>query len=140
LDCASHLITPTLICESIIITGTTISELIEEVDGVISIQPFGCMPGRIGEAIINQKLSKEKLIHAKNKELVKTVMEQFPHLPYLTLEVDGQVFSQGTQAKLETFCLQVERLHTRTKEVREQLIKRTKYYNNNIKPIKKYVD
>ena len=34
----------------------------------------------------------------------------------VTLEVDGQVFTQGIEAKLEAFCLQVERLHTKTRE------------------------
>ena len=118
---ASHLVTPTLICESILITGTAITELIDEVDGIISIQPFGCMPGRIAESILSRKLSTEKLQSAEKPELVKRVMEQFPHLPFLTLEVDGQVLSQGIRARLETFCLQVGRLHRKTREVAEEL-------------------
>ena len=117
LNSAKHLVTPTLICESIIVTGTTIAESIEHVDGVISIQPFGCMPGRIAEAIINRKLSREKLSQAKNRGLVQEVMKHYPHLPFLTMEMDGQVMSQGIEAKLETFCLHVERIHSKKKDV-----------------------
>ncbi|MBN1685735.1 MAG: hypothetical protein JW852_03725, partial [Spirochaetales bacterium] len=113
---AKDLIPQTLICESILITGTTITELIEDVSGVISIQPFGCMPGRVGEAVISRRLSENKLTCAEEPELVRDVMKEFPYLPFLTLEVDGQVFTQGIEAKLEAFCLQVERLHAKTRK------------------------
>ncbi|MBN1648673.1 MAG: hypothetical protein JW874_11630 [Spirochaetales bacterium] len=122
LDSAQHLVTPTLICESIIVTGTTIAESIENVDGVMSIQPFGCMPGRIAEAIINRKLGEEKLSQARDKQLVHAVMQQYPHLPFMTLEMDGQVMSQGIEAKLETFCLQVERINKKKNLVRAELV------------------
>ena len=115
---AKDLIPETLICESILITGTSITELIEDVSGIISIQPFGCMPGRVGEAVISRRLSEYKMSCTDHPELVKEVMEEFPYLPFLTLEVDGQVFTQGIEAKLEAFCLQVERLHEKTREER----------------------
>ena len=121
LNSAKRLVTPTLICESILITGQAISDSIEEVDGLISIQPFGCMPGRIAEAIVARKLDIEKLVQARDKELVRRTMDHFPHLPFLTLEMDGQAMSLGLEAKIETFCLQVERLHQKAGEIRKEL-------------------
>jgi predicted CoA-substrate-specific enzyme activase len=118
---AKDLIPETLICESILITGTAITDLIEDVSGIISIQPFGCMPGRVGEAVISRRLSEYKMTCAEQPELVKEVMKEFPFLPFLTLEVDGQVFTQGIEAKLEAFCLQVERLHKKTRAVANDL-------------------
>ncbi|MBT3275691.1 MAG: CoA activase, partial [Spirochaetales bacterium] len=116
-DSAKDLIPPTMICESILITGTAITELVDEVSGIISIQPFGCMPGRVGEAVISRKLSKMKPLHTENPGVVAEVMKEFPYLPFLTLEVDGQVFPQSIEAKLETFCLQVDRLHKKTRDI-----------------------
>jgi predicted nucleotide-binding protein (sugar kinase/HSP70/actin superfamily) len=120
-DNAKDLVPETLICESILITGSTITEMIEDVSGVISIQPFGCMPGRVGEAVISRKLNECKAERAEDRDLVAEVMKDFPYLPFLTLEVDGQVLTQGIEAKLEAFCLQVERLHAKTRAVREKL-------------------
>ena len=118
---AKDLIPETLICESILITGTAITDLIEDVSGIISIQPFGCMPGRVGEAVISRRLSEYKMTCAEQPELVREVMKEFPFLPFLTLEVDGQVFTQGIEAKIEAFCLQVERLHIKTRKEKEKL-------------------
>jgi predicted nucleotide-binding protein (sugar kinase/HSP70/actin superfamily) len=118
---AKHLIPESLICESILITGTAITDLIDDVSGIISIQPFGCMPGRVGEAVISRRLSENKLASAEEPKVVEDVMKEFPFLPFLTLEVDGQVFTQGIEAKLEAFCLQVERLHAKTKSVEESI-------------------
>ncbi len=110
LDAARGLVPETLICESILVTGTTIAELIEEVDGVISIQPFGCMPGRIAEAILATNLSERKLEKAEHPELVEKVMRDFKKLPFLVIDVDGQVFPPILEAKLEAFLLQVNRI------------------------------
>jgi uncharacterized protein (UPF0335 family) len=38
-------------------------------------------------------------------------MEKHPALPFLSIESDGNIFPQIIEARLETFCLQVERLH-----------------------------
>ena len=117
IDSASDLITPSLVCESILIAGTAITEMIEEVAGIIAIQPFGCMPGRIAEAVLDRNLSHKKKERAIDRYLVEQVMEWFPRLPFLTLEVDGQVSTQGTEAKLEAFVLQVQRMHAKTQGI-----------------------
>ena len=111
LESASGLVTETLVCESILITGTTIRELVDEVDGVISIQPFGCMPGRIAESILGDKLSEKKAERAENRPLVEAVLGDFHRLPFLVVDVDGQVFPPLIEAKLEAFLLQANRIH-----------------------------
>ena len=116
LDCAEGLVTETLICESILITGTAIEELVEKADGIISIQPFGCMPGRIAEAILGNDLSAKKLEHAEDKELTERVLKKFNRLPFMVLDVDGQMFPPLIEAKLESFLLQVSRIHAETRE------------------------
>jgi predicted nucleotide-binding protein (sugar kinase/HSP70/actin superfamily) len=118
-EAVKDLVPETLICESIVIVGSTIAEVAEEVAGVISIIPFGCMPGRIGEAIITKKLHDKKLELRADNQFVERIMEKYPHLPFLSLEVDGNSFPPGTEANLETFCLHVHRVNERMNEVRD---------------------
>lgn len=108
---ASSLISPQLPGEAILTVGLAISEIIDQVSGVISIGPFGCMPSRIAEAIISQTLSGHKPLVADNPALVNRVLEKYPALPFLSIETDGNLFPQGIEARLEAFCIQVERLH-----------------------------
>jgi len=42
---------------------------------------------------------------------VRAILDQHSSLPFLAIESDGGVFPQVVQARLETFFLQVERLH-----------------------------
>jgi len=49
---ASSFLNPVLTGEAILTIGTTLHEVLDYYDGVISIGPFGCMPSRISEAII----------------------------------------------------------------------------------------
>ncbi len=107
----SKLLSPKLTGETILTVGAAITEIIEDVSGVISIGPFGCMPNRMAEALINDNISRIKPDIAQNKELVNQVLHQYPALPFLSIETDGSMFPQIIEARLETFCLQVERLH-----------------------------
>ena len=47
-------------------------------------------------------------------------MEKHPALPFLSIETDGSVFPQIIEARLETFCLQVERLHNTVAKIRSE--------------------
>jgi predicted CoA-substrate-specific enzyme activase len=115
----SDLISPKLTGETILTVGTAIAEVVEEVAGVISIGPFGCMPSRISEAIIKEKMNDKKMDIARNKDLVAKVMETYPHLPFLSIETDGNPFPQIIESRLETFCLQVERIQKKILEVKQ---------------------
>lgn len=114
-EAASKVISPRLTGETVLTVGAALSELVEEVDGVISLGPFGCMPARISEALVTQNLKDTKLKVSKEKELVKRVMAEHPALPFLTIETDGNAFPQLIESRLEAFLLQVERVYKTTK-------------------------
>lgn len=111
IDNIKHVVSPKLSGEAILTVGSALTEIIDEVSGVISIGPFGCMPNRMSEAIIGEVLNKEKIAASKDKEITKKVLDEFPSLPFLAIESDGNVFPQVIQARLETFCLQVHRMN-----------------------------
>ena len=115
---AEGLISPKLTGETILTVGAAIHEIIDEVSGVINIGPFGCMPSRMAEAILNEKLEEKKEEICSKDENIKAVLGEFEHLPFITIEVDGSPFPQLVEAKLESFALQVERVHNHIKEVR----------------------
>lgn len=115
-EAASEVISPRLTGETVLTVGAALSELVEEVDGVISLGPFGCMPARISEALVTQNLKDTKLKVSKEKELVKRVMAEHPALPFLTIETDGNAFPQLIESRLEAFLLQVERVYETTKK------------------------
>jgi predicted CoA-substrate-specific enzyme activase len=115
----SDLISPSLTVETILTVGAAITEVVEDVEGVISIGPFGCMPSRIAEAVINAKMNEKKLETARDKKMVAEVMRNHPSLPFIAIETDGNSFPQVIEARLEIFCLQVKRMHKRIQEVRK---------------------
>ncbi len=106
-----RLISPTLTGEAILTVSSAIYELIDEAAGAIALGPFGCMPNRIAEAVTGKTVNSEKLHLTKKPELVKKVLAYHPHLPFMAIETDGSVFPQVVQARLESFVLQVRRLH-----------------------------
>jgi predicted CoA-substrate-specific enzyme activase len=116
----SDLISPSLTVETILTVGAAITEVVEEVEGVISIGPFGCMPSRIAEAVINATMDEGKLEIARDKKLVAKVMQQYPSLPFIAIETDGNSFPQVIEARLEIFCLQVKRMHGWIREVKRE--------------------
>ncbi len=117
-DNVKDLISPRLTGEAILTLGTALTEVAEEVAGIISIGPFGCMPGRIAESLIKENINVKKLEISHDQEMVQAVLAHYPQLPYMAIEVDGNVFTQGTESRLETFVLQVKRVHQRMDEIR----------------------
>ncbi len=100
--------------EAILTVGSALAEVAEHACGVISIGPFGCMPTRLSEAILNEAMTRDTkiLLNPENRRL-KTVLAGMEDLPFLCIESDGSPFPQIINAKLETFCLRAERLHDR---------------------------
>jgi predicted CoA-substrate-specific enzyme activase len=100
--------------EAILTVGGAITEVVSHSCGVIAIGPFGCMPNRLSEAILNETMnSKDKLATEPNNQLLRAVLTDIDELPFLAIESDGSPFPQLINAKLETFCLRAERLHQR---------------------------
>ena len=112
IESASDLISPRLTGEAILTVGTAITDIVDDVAGVISIGPFGCMPNRIAEAILSEKIDEKKEELSPNDKLVKEVLKKHPHLPFLSIETDGSPFPQLIESRIETFILQAKRVQS----------------------------
>ena len=112
IDKTKHIVSPRLTGEVILTVGVSLNETVLKTSGSIAIGPFCCMPNRISEALLSETMSGEyKSQISRNGRYLKSVLEQVPHIPFLAIESDGGPFPQIIEAKLETFCLQVDRLH-----------------------------
>jgi predicted nucleotide-binding protein (sugar kinase/HSP70/actin superfamily) len=111
---ASTYISKNLPGEAILTVGGSLTDIVSHSCGVIAIGPFGCMPNRLSEAILNETMTgKEKLATEPQNPQLKAVLSDIDDLPFLAIESDGSPFPQLIDAKLETFCLRAERLHNR---------------------------
>jgi predicted nucleotide-binding protein (sugar kinase/HSP70/actin superfamily) len=95
--------------ETIIILGAFFMDILHSCQGVISIGPFGCMPSKVVEAILTVESTLDnKIALEKNPGL----RDKYPpKLPFLCIESDGNPFPQIIGARIEAFCLQVQRIH-----------------------------
>ena len=117
---ASAYISKNLPGEAVLTVGSSLTEIVSESCGVIAIGPFGCMPNRLSESILNETMtSKAKLDTEPQNQRLKAVLTDIEDLPFLAIESDGSPFPQLIDAKLETFCLRAERLHKRLMEHRK---------------------
>ncbi len=110
----SALISPKLTGEAILTVGSALHEILHPACGIIAIGPFGCMPNRVAEAILNEKFTTStKCAVAANNGGVPDLplLKEDRRLPFLAIETDGNTFPQIIEARLEAFCLQAERLH-----------------------------
>ena len=87
-----HLISPQLTGEAILTIAGALTEVIDDVAGVIAIGPFGCMPNRIAEAVAGKCLGREKVRATRDIELTRRVLSRQAHLPFMAIETDGNVF------------------------------------------------
>jgi predicted nucleotide-binding protein (sugar kinase/HSP70/actin superfamily) len=106
--------------EAVLTVGGALTEVVSHSCGVIAIGPFGCMPNRLSESILNEAMnSNDKLAADPHNSELRTVLTDLDELPFLAIESDGSPFPQLINAKLETFCLRAERLHQRIINTRE---------------------
>jgi predicted CoA-substrate-specific enzyme activase len=114
IDNATPYISRELPGEAILTIGSSLTEVVSHSCGVIAIGPFGCMPNRLSESILNETMnSKDKIATDPNNKQLRSVLSDIDELPFLAIESDGSPFPQLINAKLETFCLRAERLHKR---------------------------
>lgn len=121
---ASPFISRQLPGEAILTVGGSMTEVVSHSCGVIAIGPFGCMPNRLSEAILNETMNaRDKLASEPNNASLRAVLTDIDDLPFLAIESDGSPFPQLINAKLESFCLRAERLQQRI------MAANPKYYN-----------
>ena len=111
-------ITPNLSGEAILTVGSALHDILEPSCGVISIGPFGCMPSRLAESILNEKFTsseKKALVksngHGNGNGRMAALLDNGGKFPFLAIETDGNAFPQIIEARLEAFCLQALRLN-----------------------------
>ncbi len=104
--------------ESILVTGNFFKNILHESHGMISIGPFACMPTRVIEAVLSSEATMDvkREIEPHNAEYWSQ-FDDLKELPFLSIETDGNPFPQILEARIEAFCLQVERLHQRLQGV-----------------------
>jgi predicted CoA-substrate-specific enzyme activase len=112
-DSARHLINVNFRGEAILTVGLALREILNESCGIISIGPFGCMPSRVAEAILNKEMNVEGKgrVHGWKKRVLP--FADLGELPFLSIETDGMPFPQIIEANLEAFILQTRRVHER---------------------------
>ena len=116
---ASPHMAPDHIGEAILTVGSALSEVASKTCGVIAIGPFGCMPNRMAEAILNEVMTaKDKLDATPGDRRLQEALAGMEALPFLAIESDGSPFPQIINAKLEAFCLRAQHLHERLQAVR----------------------
>ena len=106
--------------ESILVAGSFFKDILHTVQGVISIGPFGCMPARVIESVLSVESSMEtKLLLERDKEHYGK-FKDIATLPFISIESDGNPFPQILEARIEAFCLQVERLHKKLQIIKNK--------------------
>ncbi|HMA65777.1 MAG: activase, partial [Fibrobacterota bacterium] len=94
--------------EAILVAGAFFKDIFHSIHGAISIGPFACMPTRIIEAVMTAEANMDTAhkIGAAHSDHVSKIKGGLPFLP---IESDGNPFPQILEARIEAFCLQVER-------------------------------
>jgi len=114
IEAGKTFISPFFNLESILTVGSAFHDILHPSCGIISIGPFGCMPSRVAEAVLNEKFTTtEKKAMLKNGASIpwRTILAKERKLPFIAIETDGNPFPQLIEARLEAFCLQAERLN-----------------------------
>jgi hypothetical protein len=114
----SSLINPEFTGEAILTVSSTLKEIGDETHGVISIGPFGCMPSRVAESILNHRLSEEKTNFSERNGAFWRENKDRLSLPFLAIETDGNTFPQLIEARLENLILSANRLKEELKELK----------------------
>jgi predicted nucleotide-binding protein (sugar kinase/HSP70/actin superfamily) len=119
LHSAAPFISEKLSGEAILTVGASLAEVATDVCGVIALGPFGCMPNRLSEAILNDAMTREVKLraarngHPEDSRKLEKILESMDDLPFLAIETDGSPYPQLIHAKLEAFCQRALRLHER---------------------------
>jgi predicted nucleotide-binding protein (sugar kinase/HSP70/actin superfamily) len=122
LDHSTHFFPLQLTGEPGLSSGSALHHFVDKYCGTISVGPFGCMNSRMTEAVATVEMTtagKEKAAaNAGTRVDLGHIRERVDTLPFLSVELDGNVFSQIEEARFETFMLQANRLAAHMQERR----------------------
>lgn len=106
-EASKDYLNPKLTGEAVLTVGAVLFESIDRYDGIMSIGPFGCMPTRIAESVVERGLE-----HARNNsnKLKREIFQAVGSIPILFFESDGNPFTSTIESRLESFVVQVKRV------------------------------
>ncbi|MCX8094125.1 MAG: acyl-CoA dehydratase activase-related protein, partial [Candidatus Goldbacteria bacterium] len=110
---SEHILPKNLKGEPGMILGTMLRDIFTKYAGIINIGPFSCMPVRFTESIANNILDMRAKIEAfkyTGITIQENGFKENDRIPFLTIEVDGNPWTQIIEARFESFCLQAERV------------------------------
>jgi predicted CoA-substrate-specific enzyme activase len=114
IDAGKKFISTRLTVETILTVGSAFHDILHPSCGIISIGPFGCMPSRVAEAVLNEKFTtteKKAMLHNGVDPRLLSILSRDRKFPFIAIETDGNPFPQLIEARMEAFCLQAERLN-----------------------------
>ncbi len=111
---STHFIPLQLTGEPGLSSGAALHHLAGKYCGIIAVGPFGCMNARMTEAVAAVEMTvegKERAARNAGRKIeLGQIRKDVDVLPCLFVELDGNVFTQIEEARLETFLLQAQRL------------------------------
>jgi Uncharacterized protein conserved in bacteria len=113
---SKHILPHNLKGEPGMILGTMMRDIFTKYAGVINIGPFSCMPVRFTESIANNILDMKSKMDAYKYagiHIKENGFKEKDRIPFLTVEVDGNPWTQIIEARFESFCLQSSRVAER---------------------------
>jgi predicted CoA-substrate-specific enzyme activase len=114
MEAGGKFVSPYFTVETIVTVGSALHEILHPSCGIISIGPFGCMPSRVAEAVLNEKFTtteKKAMLDNGADSRWAPILAKDRKLPFIAIETDGNPFPQLIEARMEAFCLQAERLN-----------------------------
>jgi predicted nucleotide-binding protein (sugar kinase/HSP70/actin superfamily) len=95
-------------------SGSALYHFVDKYCGTINVGPFGCMNSRMTEAVATVEMTtegKERAARNAGRPVdLGEIRKNVDVLPFLSVELDGNVFTQIEEARFETFLLQAGRL------------------------------
>lgn len=121
---SKHIFSWTLTGEPGLSSGSALYNLLHKYCGVINVGPFGCMNSRVTEAVLTPEMTingKEKALQqiGIKEEILKEFKERIDNLPFLSIECDGNPFSQLIEARIDTFMFQANRIYEEMQRVKK---------------------
>ena len=117
--------------ESVLVVGNFFKDILHSAHGVVSVGPFACMPTRVIEAVLSAESTMEvkRTVESRLGDGHGTAPAGLKSLPFLSIEADGNPFPQIVEARIEAFCMQVDRLYGKMQETgnRSQEIRNPKF-------------
>jgi hypothetical protein len=111
-----HVVPKLLTGEHDLVVAGMLKHSFDDLCGMVSVGPFGCMQLRFAEAVtvpLATYADKEASFQAASAPIHRNGFQPADRFPFLNVECDGNPFPQLLEARFESFCLQAARVAER---------------------------